>query len=187
MTSLLPRNTSKLERSVETLFESPNPAQIVPELWNGNTCPVQFLPWLAWALSVDDWEADWSEQKKRQAINESIDIHEHKGTPSAIYRALSIRGQPDAILIERADYIKHNGEATRNGYRRRGGQERWATFRIILQRPVTIDQSQAILRMIASVKRNCCHLTDMDFTAAALRHNGMATRNGSYTRGLIII
>lgn len=187
MTSLLPRNTTKLERSIEALFESPNPAEIVPELWNGNTCPKQFLPWLAWALSVDDWDADWSEQKKRAAINESIEIHEHKGTPEAILRALAIRGQPDAILIERSDYIKHNGAATRNGYYRRGGPAMWATFRIILQRPITIDQSQAILRMIASVKRNCCHLKDMDFTAAALRHNGFATRNGAYTRGLITI
>lgn len=185
--SLLPRNTTPLERAIEqaaTGFDNP---QQIPDLWNAATCPKNMLPWLAWAMSVDDWESDWSEQKKRAAIDESIEIHEHKGTPSAILRALSIRGQPDAILIERADYIKHNGAATRNGYYRRGGPAMWATFRIILQRPITIDQAQAILRMIASVKRNCCHLINMDFTAAVLRHNGHATRNGSYTRGLITI
>lgn len=185
--SLLPRNTTPLERAIEqaaTGFDNP---QQIPDLWNASTCPKNMLPWLAWAVSVDDWESDWSEQKKRAAIDESIEIHEHKGTPSAILRALAIRGQPDATLIERADCIKHNGAATRNGYHRRGGPDRWATFRIILQRPITIDQAQAILRLIASVKRNCCHLIDMDFTAAALRHNGHATRNGSYTRGLITI
>lgn len=187
MTSLLPRNTTPLERATEKAITGYNNPALVPEIWNGNTCPLEFLPWLAWALSVDDWETDWSEQKKRAAINESIEIHEHKGTPSAIYRALAVRGQPDAILIERADYIKHNGEAIRNGYRRRGGPDRWATFRIILKRPITIDQSQQILRMIESVKRNCCHLVNMDFVAAALRHNGFATRNGAYTRGLITI
>lgn len=187
MTSLLPRNTTPLERAVEKLFESPNPNETIPQLWDGDTCPTQFLPWLAWALSVDDWESDWSEEKKRAAINESINIHEHKGTPSAIMHALAIRGHSDAILIERSDCIKHNGAATRNGYYRRGGPAAWATFRIILQRPITIDQSQAILRMIASVKRNCCHLVNMDFTAAALRHNGIAKRNGAYTRGLITI
>lgn len=187
MTSLLPRNTTQLERSIEKVItEYDNPA-LVPEMWNADTCPRNLLPWLAWAMSVDDWETDWSEEKKRHAIKESIEIHEHKGTPSAIYRALAIRGHADAILIERADCIKHNGEATRNGYRRRGGPAMWATFRIILKRPITIDQSQQILRMIASVKRNCCHLVDLDFTAAALRHNGMATRNGTYTRGLITI
>jgi len=185
--TLLPKNTTPLERALEKVLTSyENPSQI-PSLWNANTCPKEFLPWLAWANSVDDWESDWSEGKKRTAIAESIEIHEQKGTPSAIYRALAIRGQPDAILIERADYIKHDGEATRNGLRRRGGPDRWATFRLILQRPITIDQSQAILRMIASAKRNCCHLVDMDFTAAALRHNGYAKRNGTYTRGLITI
>lgn len=185
--SLLPKNTTPLERALEKTVTAYDNPSIVPALWNGNTCPKNMLPWLAWSLSVDDWEADWSEAKKRAAINESLEIHEHKGTPSAIYRALAVRGQPDAILIERADYIKHNGEAIRNGYRRRGGPDRWATFRIILKRPITIDQSQAILRMIESVKRNCCHLVDMDFTAAALRHNGLAQRNGAYTRGLITI
>ena len=185
--SLLPKNTTSLERALEQSLTAFNHDQLVPTLWNGNTCPTHMLPWLAWALSVDDWETDWSVGKKRAAINESIDIHEQKGTPAAILRALSIRGQPDAILIERSDFIKHNGEAIRNGYRKRGGPGRWATFRIILQRPITIDQSQSILRMIKSVKRNCCWLTNMDFTAAALRHNGFATRDGSYTRGLITI
>lgn len=185
--SLLPKNSSRLERALETAVTGYDNAAQVPALWNGDTCPKGLLPWLAWEVSVDDWETDWSEEKKRAAINGSLDIHEQKGTPAAILNALAIRGQPDAILIERADCIKHNGEATRNGYRRRGGAARWATFRIILQRPITIDQSQAILRMINSVKRNCCHLVDMDFTAAALRHNGGAVRDGQYTRGLINI
>jgi phage tail P2-like protein len=100
--SLLPRNTTPLERALETAMAKFDPAMQVPTLWNANTCPEQFLPWLAWALSVDDWETDWSEQKKRQACDESIDIHEHKGTPEAIMRALRMRGQPDAILIERS-------------------------------------------------------------------------------------
>lgn len=185
--SLLPRNTTPLERALEQSLTTYDHPEQVPDLWNAATCPKPILPWLAWALSVDDWESDWSEDKKREAISESIEIHEHKGTLSAILRALSIRGQPDAIVIERADYIKHNGEALRNGLHRRGGIASWATFRIILQRPITIDQSQAILRMIDSVKRNCCHMVGMDFTAVALRHNGFATRNGEYTRGLITI
>lgn len=185
--SLLPRNTTPMERAAEATLLKFDPAMQVPSMWDAATCPEQLLPWVAWALSVDDWETDWSAEKKRAAIDESIEIHEHKGTPAAIMRALAIRGQPDAILIERSHYIRHNGEATRNGYRYRGGPAMWATFRVILQRPITIDQSQAILRMIDSVKRNCCWLMDMDFTAAALRHNGHAKRNGAYTRGLISI
>ncbi len=185
--TLLPKNTTPLERALEKVLTSYENEKQIPNLWNAQTCPKNLLPWLAWANSVDDWETDWSEQKKRAAIEESIPIHERKGTPQAVLDALAIRGQSDAILIERANYIKHNGEATRNGLRRRGGPTQWATFRIILQRPITIDQSQAILRMIASVKRNCCHLVDLDFTEAAIRHNGFATRNGAYTRGLITI
>ena len=34
----------------------------------GENCPADVLPWLGWALSVDDWDQDWSEQQKRSAI-----------------------------------------------------------------------------------------------------------------------
>jgi phage tail P2-like protein len=28
----------------------------------------QFLPYLAWAFSVDGWDEDWSEQDKRRVV-----------------------------------------------------------------------------------------------------------------------
>jgi len=183
--TLLPRNSSKLERDLEAALSRFDPAKRVPELWNGSTCPASMLPWLAWAVSVDDWDPTWGEERKRAAVNESIPIHEHKATPSAIMRAMAVRGHSDAILIERAACIRHNGEAIRNGYRRRGGPAMWATFGIILKRPITVDLAADILRMIKAVKRNCCHLLYMDYSKAALRHNGYTTRSGAYTRGLI--
>lgn len=185
--SLLPPNTTKLERALESALLKFDHPKIVPTLWNADDCPAETLPWLAWALSVDDWEADWPIAKKRAAVAESIEIHEHKGTPSAIKRALGVRGHGDADLIERSDSIRYDGQATYNGNNTYGGAEKWATFSVVLKRPVTLDQAESITRMFDSVKRNCCHLVRLDYVQAALRYNGEKHYDGQYTYGTVTI
>ena len=183
--SLLPPASTPLERAIEQTQARFAPALRIPALWNAETCPPDFLPYLAWALSVDEWDQGWSIEKKRAAIREARFIHERKGTPSAIRRALAALGQPDAELIERADCIRRDGSARHDGRHHRYGRDGWATFRIILHRPVTIDQAQQIKRLLAAVKRNCVHLVAIDFSRATLRRNGTAARTGIYTRGVV--
>ena len=183
--SLLPPSSTVLERAIEQTQARFSPAMIVPTLWNAESCPTKILPYLAWALSVDEWDHGWSDAKKRAVILESRTIHQHKGTPFAIRRALTSIGHPDAELIERADCVRRDGSARHNGIHHRAGQAGWATFRIILHRPVTIDQAQQIKRLLAAVKRNCVHLVAIDFSRATLRRNGTAARTGAYTRGVV--
>lgn len=84
-TSLLPPNATPLERALEAatarIGDVPVP---LADLWNPHTCPLAFLPWLAWALSVDSWDPDWPEETKRAAVASSIDEHRHKGTRFAV-------------------------------------------------------------------------------------------------------
>lgn len=184
--TLLPKNATPLERALSQTNGRFTPAQIVPTLWNAATCPPAVLPFLAWALSVDEWDHGWSVEKKRAVILAARPIHKRKGTPHAIRVSLASVGQPDADIIERADCLRHNGEATRNGLRRRFGLPGWPTFRVILKRPVTVDQAWQIKRLLESTKRNCVVLLSVDFSQAALRRNGLHVRDGSYTRGLVI-
>lgn len=58
------------------------------DLWNPQTCPANLLPWLAWALSVDTWNAAWTEQQKRDTIAASVAVHRIKGTVGALQKAL---------------------------------------------------------------------------------------------------
>lgn len=183
--TLLPKNASPLERALSAATGRFSPPAIVPTLWNAATCPAAVLPFLAWALSVDEWDHGWSVEKKRAVIAAAREIHQKKGTPHAIRVSLASLGQPDAEIIERADCLRHNGEATRNGLRRRFGLPGWPTFRVILKRPVTVDQAFQIKRLLESTKRNCVKLLSIDFSQAALRRNGMATRSGAYTRGTV--
>lgn len=83
--SLLPHNATPLERALEQtsarIADVPIP---IKELWNPETCPLEFLPWLAWALSADRWETHWSELQKRTAVAQAIELQRHKGTPKSV-------------------------------------------------------------------------------------------------------
>ncbi|MGE5509932.1 MAG: phage tail protein I [Bacteroidota bacterium] len=86
---LLPPNATEMEQAMSAtsrrLLDIPRPLR---ELWRPETCPVEQLPWLAWALSVDVWNPEWSEARKRAVIAASVDVHRHKGTRYAIRKAL---------------------------------------------------------------------------------------------------
>lgn len=185
MADLLPKNSSALERALADVAYDYSPPFDVLTLWNADDCPLQFLPYLAWSLSVDEWDHTWSEDRKREACKKAREIHEHKGTPYGIKQALAALGQPNATVIERNDFIKYNGVRTYNGSGRHMGQAGWATFRVILPNPITIDQAQLIYRALASVKRFCIELVAVDFTEAALRYSGDQTYNGDYSHGIV--
>lgn len=95
MKSLLPSNSTPLERAIEAAFFEKT---IVPlrSLYNADTCPAHLLLHLAWAWSVDRWDYRWSEATKRAAIKASYYIHKHKGTIGALRRVV----EPLGYLIE---------------------------------------------------------------------------------------
>lgn len=91
--TLLPPNATEQERHIEAatarLADVPVP---IRDVWNPDTCPVELLPWLAWAFNVDRWDANWTEQQKRQVIKNAVYIHRHRGTLGAVKRALQSLG-----------------------------------------------------------------------------------------------
>lgn len=91
MSDLLPPNATTQERAISLAVDRAVP---VPNatLWSPWTCPAGILPWLAWALSVDEWDSGASEDRKREIIAESIDQHRVKGTVYALKRALQQLG-----------------------------------------------------------------------------------------------
>lgn len=62
------------------------------DVWNPATCPSHILPWLAWAMSVDNWDASWSDEQKRATIAASVAVHRVKGTIGALNKALGAVG-----------------------------------------------------------------------------------------------
>jgi phage tail P2-like protein len=86
MNSLLPPNASPQEAAIEAatarIADVPVPNA---SLWTPATCPAALLPWLAWALSVDEWDGTWPEERQRAVIAASVGVHRRKGTRGATF------------------------------------------------------------------------------------------------------
>jgi phage tail P2-like protein len=96
--SLLPPNSTALERAIETatarISDVPTPLRA---LWNPDTCPAELLPYLAFALSIDSWSSDWPEAIRRERIRQAIPIQRRKGTASAVRDAVASFGGSVAL------------------------------------------------------------------------------------------
>ncbi|MBC3489902.1 phage tail protein I [Pseudomonas taiwanensis] len=94
---LLPGNADELERlAAEALAQIERVPIPLRDLWNPDTCPVELLPYLAWAFSVDRWSSAWPASAKRAAIRSAYFIHAHKGTIGALRRVV----EPLGYLVE---------------------------------------------------------------------------------------
>lgn len=90
--SLLPPNRTRLEAALEQSMSPALSPDAIATLWDPYRCPAKALPWLAWALHVDDWRDDWTESVKRQVIAASVPVHRVKGTLASVRRLLSAFG-----------------------------------------------------------------------------------------------
>lgn len=92
MSQLLPHNSTPLERALATACDLGVDPEILRGVADSARCPVDFLPWLAWAMSVEGWESAETEAQQRALIRQSIPIHKTKGTVGAIRRVLKAVG-----------------------------------------------------------------------------------------------
>ena len=91
--SLMATGSSVLEQRAAAACASISDLSVpLRDLWNPWKCPVKFLPYLAWAFSVDRWEENWSENAKRQAVSDAFWIHQRKGTVAAVRRVIENLG-----------------------------------------------------------------------------------------------
>ena len=88
-TSLLPPNATRLERALEHGARPEPFATPAAVIDDPLACPAHVLPWLAWGLSVDTWDADWTEADKRDAVARSIEMHRLKGTRLSVETVLA--------------------------------------------------------------------------------------------------
>ncbi len=93
MSSLLPPNATALMRALESagarLGDVPLP---IRSMWNPDTIPTEFLPFMAWALSVDAWKSYWPEHVKRAVVRNAIQIQRTKGTAQSVRQAVAAFG-----------------------------------------------------------------------------------------------
>lgn len=141
---LLPTGSSTFERRLTQACSGITGLDVpLRDLWNPAKCPVSFLPYLAWAFSVDRWDEKWTETVKRQVIQDAFYIHQHKGTISAIRRVV----QPFGFLIRVIEWWK-NGDPP-------------GTFRLdigVLDKGITEETYTELERLISDAKPCSRHL-----------------------------
>lgn len=95
---LLPPNRTPFEAAVSKTAPLSLDVEVLRTLWNPWTIPAALLPWLAWALSVDEWDKTWDEATQRRVIAASIGIHRKKGSVAAVRAALTSIGHSSRLI-----------------------------------------------------------------------------------------
>ncbi|EPA9109402.1 MAG: phage tail protein I [Serratia liquefaciens] len=91
--TLLPPSAGAWMRNTETVTARLSAITVaLRTLWTPTACPVELLPYLAWALSVDRWDKNWPAAKKIEAIQQSYWQHRRKGTRAAVRRVIEGMG-----------------------------------------------------------------------------------------------
>lgn len=183
--SLLPANATRLERAIETLISQMLDLHCpVGALWSPQACPSALLPYLAWALSVDEWDSSWTEARKREVIAASIEIQRHKGTPWAIRRSLDLLGYGSAQIFERYAASRLDGTWLLDGSRSLSTSDHWAEYRVYLDAPITNKQAARVRKLLSSVAPAGCHLKELNYTRALNTLDGSWLLDGTYTLGV---
>ena len=97
---LLPPNATAQERAmsltISRISDIPESAANMPvlaqstaadairDLWDIEKCPSSLLPWMAWALSVSQWNSSWTDTQKRAVLTAAVNVHMTKGTVGAV-------------------------------------------------------------------------------------------------------
>ena len=184
---LLPPNATKLEKDLAALISQAlsvldAPIEAIKTLKNPLTCPVAFLPWLAWARHVDVWSDAWSEERKRQVINESYATHAIKGTLASVNKVLVDAGYSDCV-IEEVEASLFDGSNTYNGTIAYNSSD-WYKVRVIMNQAITNTEASTIRRLILANLPARCDLTGLVYNTSTNTFNGSFTYNGTYNYGV---
>lgn len=97
--SILPPNRTALELATDLLLADRLDGVGTPlrALWSAQDCPADLLPWLAWALSIDQWDPAWPERTRRARIAEAIAVQRRKGTLDSVRRVIAAFGGNIAV------------------------------------------------------------------------------------------
>ncbi|MEH4264757.1 phage tail protein I [Klebsiella aerogenes] len=167
--TLLPPSASAWMRGAEAATAKLSGITVaIRTLWTPTACPVDLLPYLAWALSVDRWDKNWPAEKKIASIQQSYWLHRRKGTRAAVRRVIEDMGF-SATFAEWFDVGDEPG-----------------TFRLEIDvnevglTPKTLDE---LNRMIGDAKPVSRHLAQMTISTST---KGYAWIGGAICDGEII-
>lgn len=169
--SLLPPNGTPLERNLEEVIERSSDIQVpYGSLWDPDSCPIEALPWLAWAVGVQEWSSAWPEGRKRAVVGAAMGVRRRAGTAAAVREAVETL---DIEGIEYSEWHEYGGDP--------------GTYRItatLEERGMDQAQYDELVRVIERASRLSAHLDPVGFevvgrgafrAASATQHGQVTT------------
>lgn len=157
----------------------------VPQIWDAERAPMDMLPLLAWAFRLDFFDTAWPERFQREMVANARRINQLRGTIAGIKLTLRLLGHPNAQVIENPGVRRRGDGSSRDGLFRRANSGDWATFSIVLENPISDRQYQILRQAVDRVKRNCCHLVEMNQPKTPLLRGVGHVRGSGKVRGTI--
>ena len=183
--TLLPPSRTSSEEAVELTVARIAVAEPVSDtLWDPQRVPAGLLPWLAWALSVDDWAADWTDDRKRRVLERSVRAHRLKGTLASVREALDVAGYPAADIIESYGASRYDGTILYDGGMTYESVDHWAEYRVVLKQPVTIAEGARIRASLERVAPARCRLKELTFETTPHPYDGSIFYDGVNSYGV---
>lgn len=68
-------------------------AELIRDIWDPDTCPIDLLPYLAWAMGVEYWDDNWRESTKRNWVAYQLTFKSVRGTARALYDIINYAGR----------------------------------------------------------------------------------------------
>lgn len=157
--TILPGNVSDFERALDVALARIDEVIIpIDVLWDPWRCPVDVLPYLAWALSVDVWRTEWPEDIKRAVVANSLNVHKIKGTRPAVELALKDIG----FFAEVKEWFELTPKAKKGTFQVRGD----------FSSGLSISQIEQLILAVSAAKNTRSH---MHFVAGVSSLNELST------------
>ena len=152
MKSLLPPNSTQLERSLTEIGQDAFDLSSIRIIKDINLVPQQFLPFIAYQKSVDYWDDNWQGSLKRKVIKASKEQHKIKGTAAAIRRAL----EPFGYEVKLIEWFNASPELPPG------------TFNLeldLIGKPLSQEVFNEVNRLVSDAKSAARHLGNLTITA----------------------
>lgn len=152
MKSLLPPNSTELEKKLANASKEAFHFQSIRIIRDIDHAPALFLPFIAYQRSVDYWDENWQDSLKRKVIQESKNQHKLKGTAEAIKRAL----QPFGYEVKLVEWFQASP------------QLKPGTFNLeldLIGKSLSEEVFNEIRRLVADAKAASRHLANLSITS----------------------
>lgn len=174
---LLPPSATQLQVDLvkafdRDLFEGLNvfdtDAETVPfrHLYNPDTIPANLIPYVAFVLSVDYWDDEWSESQMREVVRNAYRVRAIKGTLQSVETVCEALGFTVTTITESSGVD-------------------WAKYNITIGQPISNDVAALLIRLIESTAPLRSELETITYTAAVNNYDGAVTYDGSFNYGTV--